>query len=71
MARVGAIEARKWEDDETTFEQLQERITDTIEYLRNADEAKVTIIDLPLVACRDCFLTYLADTARTCAVSFA
>jgi hypothetical protein len=40
-ARVGLIEDVYFEDNETTFEQLQARITKTIDVLRTVDEGKM------------------------------
>jgi hypothetical protein len=38
FGRIGAIDEVKWEDNETTFEELQDRITRTIELLRTVKE---------------------------------
>lgn len=40
VARLCGIEAPKFEDNETSFQQLQERIARTVAFLESVDEAK-------------------------------
>ncbi len=41
ISRISGVEAPKFDDDETTFEELQERIAKTIEFIESVDASKL------------------------------